>query len=58
MPLGQSAEGELLLGMPNRLAGRLIDGRYRTPISDALADVLGHRYPLRLIDRSGWTITD
>jgi hypothetical protein len=55
VPLGQGAQGELLLGLPNRQAGRLIESRYRAPITDALADVLGCRYDVRLVERSAWT---
>jgi hypothetical protein len=56
-PLGQGPDGSLLLGVPNRLAGRLLEGRGRSAVEDGLAGVLGTRYPLHIVERADWSIS-
>lgn len=55
-PLGQGPDGALLLGVPNRLAARLIEGRCRPAIEAAFAGVLGAHYALQTIERADWAI--
>jgi hypothetical protein len=56
MPLGQGADGARLLGVPNRLAARLLEGRCRAAVEEALAGVLGTYYSLQIVERADWSI--
>lgn len=58
LPLGQDADGRIVIGAPTSLAARLIDNRCRTAIESALRTLLGDSATVRVAGSDEWSIID
>lgn len=58
VPLGQDAEGCIVIGAPTALAARLLQGRCRQPVESALRMLLGDLPAVRVALRDEWLIQD
>ncbi|MBA2454195.1 MAG: hypothetical protein H0V47_13570 [Chloroflexia bacterium] len=58
LPLGQNADGHIVIGAPTALAARLIHSRCRIAIETALRTLLGDSATVRVAGSNEWSIVD
>jgi hypothetical protein len=58
LPLGQDAEGHIVVGTSTSLAARLIGGRCRNALEAAMQAVIGDRVVLRVAAHGTWKIEE
>ena len=56
VPLGEREDGAFVLGAPTRVSARLLDGRHRRPVEQALASLLSSPASIAVLDPDEWTI--
>lgn len=56
VPLGEREDGAFVLGAPTRVSARLIDGRYRQQVEQALSSLLPSPASIAVLDPDQWTI--
>lgn len=56
VPLGEREDGAFVLGAPTRVAARLLDGRHRHRVEQALSSLLPAPTSIAVLDPDQWTI--